>query len=203
MTDERHTEIMDEGSLMTNEIIDDSVDIDELEIEDLEPDAEAGARAGRLRTFARLAVPVTAMLLALGSGFVKYQTGTLTGPDPDDTAVRAAADGAVAMLTYHPDSVEQDLDAAKDRLTGSFLDDYTKLAHDVVIPGARLKKVTATATVPAASSVSAGPDHAVVLLFVDQTVTVGHDAPANTSSSVRVTLDRVGQRWLISEFKPV
>jgi Mce-associated membrane protein len=51
--------------------------------------------------------------------------------------------------------------------------------------------------------VSATSDHAVVLVFVDQTVTVGRDAPSNTASSVRVTLDKVKGRWLVSGFDPI
>jgi Mce-associated membrane protein len=95
------------------------------------------------------------------------------------------------------------LAAARDRLTGKFEDSYTQLVHDVVIPGAKKDHVAAVATVPAAASVSATPRHAVVLVFVDQTVTVGNDAPTETSSTVRVTLDNVGGRWLISAFDPV
>jgi Mce-associated membrane protein len=38
---------------------------------------------------------------------------------------------------------------------------------------------------------------------VNQTVIIGQDAPTNTASSVRVTLDKVGGRWLISQFDPV
>jgi Mce-associated membrane protein len=38
---------------------------------------------------------------------------------------------------------------------------------------------------------------------VDQTVTIGKDAPTNTASNVRVTLDKVDSRWLISQFDPV
>jgi len=59
------------------------------------------------------------------------------------------------------------------------------------------------ATVPAAASTSATANHAVVLLFVDQTVIVGQDAPSSTASSVRVTLDKINGRWLISGFDPV
>jgi Mce-associated membrane protein len=59
------------------------------------------------------------------------------------------------------------------------------------------------ATVPAAASVSATPNHAVALVFVNQTVTVGNDAPAGTSSTVRVTLEKSGDRWLISAFDPI
>jgi Mce-associated membrane protein len=51
--------------------------------------------------------------------------------------------------------------------------------------------------------VSADPRHAVVLVFVNQTVVVGQTAPTDTASSVRVTLDKVGDRWLISKFDPV
>ncbi|MDT5067194.1 MAG: Mce-associated rane protein, partial [Mycobacterium sp.] len=52
-------------------------------------------------------------------------------------------------------------------------------------------------------SVSAKPNHAVVLVFVNQTVVVGTDAPTDTASSVKVTLDKHGDEWLISEFQPV
>ena len=73
----------------------------------------------------------------------------------------------------------------------------------MVIPGARQKQIAAVASVPAAASVSATPEEAVVLLFVNQTVTVGSDAPTATASSVRVTLEKDGDRWLISKFDPV
>jgi Mce-associated membrane protein len=43
----------------------------------------------------------------------------------------------------------------------------------------------------------------VVLLFVNQTVVVGQGAPTDSASSVRVTLDKIGDRWLISKFDPV
>jgi Mce-associated membrane protein len=37
----------------------------------------------------------------------------------------------------------------------------------------------------------------VVLVFVNQTVAVGNDPPTDTASNVRVTLDKIGGRWLI------
>jgi Mce-associated membrane protein len=77
------------------------------------------------------------------------------------------------------------------------------LTHDLVIPGAKQKQISAVATVPAAAATSATPTHAVVLLFVNQSVVVGQSAPTSTASSVRVTLDKVGARWLISQFDPV
>jgi Mce-associated membrane protein len=117
--------------------------------------------------------------------------------------VQAATDGTVALLSYRADTVEKDLDAARGRLTGTFLNAYTSLTHEVVIPGAKQKQISAVATVPAAASISASANHAVVLLFVNQSLIMGQDAPTSTASSVRVTLDKVGDHWLISGFDPV
>jgi Mce-associated membrane protein len=50
---------------------------------------------------------------------------------------------------------------------------------------------------------SATANRAVVLVFIDQSIVIGADAPTTTSSTVRVTLDKDGDRWLISQFDPV
>jgi Mce-associated membrane protein len=107
------------------------------------------------------------------------------------------------LLSYKPETVEKDLEAARTRLTGTFLNAYTSLTHDVVIPGAKQKQVSAVATVPPAAPMRATADHAVVLLCVNQAVVVGQDASTTTASSVRVGLDKIGGRWLISQFDPV
>ncbi|BBX09544.1 hypothetical protein [Mycolicibacterium aichiense] len=149
-------------------------------------------------------LPIVALLLAAAAGYLRYEDSSRRDADTARTeSVQAAKDSTVALLSYKPESVEKDLGAARDRLTGSFLDAYTQLINTVVIPGAKEKKISALAAVPAAASVSAKPDHAVVLLFVDQTVVVGTDAPTNTASSVRVTMEKVNNRWLISGFDPI
>ncbi|WP_083138205.1 hypothetical protein [Mycobacterium alsense] len=147
---------------------------------------------------------VLALLLACAAGFLKWQESSARGADTARAeSVRAATDATVALLSYRPDTVEKDLEAARSRLTGPFLDAYTKLTHEVVIPGAKQKQISAVASIPAAASTSASARHAVVLLFVNQTIVVGHDAPTSTASSVRVTLDKVDDRWLVSQFDPV
>lgn len=118
-------------------------------------------------------------------------------------AATSASDTVVAILSYTPENVERDLPAAADRLTGAFRDSYLSLIKDVVIPGSTQKQISAAARIAAAAPVSADDDHAVVLVFVDQTITVASDPPSDTASSVRVTLDKVDGRWLISEFTPV
>jgi Mce-associated membrane protein len=149
-------------------------------------------------------LPVLALVIAAAAGFLKWQDAWVRGSAVAGIeSVAAAKDSTVALLSYQPDTVDKDLAAARGRLTGKFEDSYTQLVHDVVVPGAKKDHIAAVATVPAAASVSATPRHAVVLVFVDQTVTVGNDAPTETSSIVRVTMDNIGGRWLISAFDPV
>jgi len=162
----------------------------------------------RQRDWARVVafgvLPALALLLAMGAGFLKFMDLAVRESNTArDESVQAAKDSTVALLTYKPDTVEQQLTAARDRLTGEFRGQYTDLTNNVVIPGAKQKQISAVASVPAAASVSANPGHAVVLVFVNQTVTVGSGPPADTASSVRITLDKVGGRWLIAQFDPV
>ncbi|GFM20243.1 MULTISPECIES: hypothetical protein [Mycobacteriaceae] len=149
-------------------------------------------------------LPALALLLALTAGFLKWQANSARiAEDAADAATQAATESTIALLSYSPDTVEQQLGAARNLLTGEFQQSYTDLTTDVVIPGAKEQQIAALASVPAAAPVSADPDHAVVLLFVNQTVTVGQQPPTDTASSVRVTLDKVDGRWLISAFDPV
>lgn len=151
-----------------------------------------------------VALPLVALLLAGAAGYLKWVDSSVRDSDAVRIeSLQVAKDATVRILSYKPDTVEQDLTAARDLLTGNFRDSYTQLITDVVIPGAKEKKISAVANVPAAGSVSATPNRAEVLVFVNQTVIVGDGAPTATASSVKVTLDRVGDRWLISEFDPV
>jgi Mce-associated membrane protein len=161
-----------------------------------------GRRWGRVLAFGVL--PAIVLVLGLAVGYLKWLESSLRDAQlARPESVRTATESTIAMLSYQPDTVDKDLTAARDRLTGTFRDAYTQLTHDVVIPGSKQQKISALATVPAAASVSATQNHAVVLVFVDQTTTVGNEPPTNTASSVRVTLDRVHDRWLISDFTPV
>ena len=168
--------------------------------------AKPGGRGNWSRVVALGVLPALALILALGAGYLKWQDNSVRSSQiARIESVQAAKDTTIKMLSYQPDKVEQQLNDARGLLTGEFRDQYTSLINDVVIPGAKQKQITAVASVPedGAASVSAEPNHAVVLVFVNQTVVVGQDAPTDTASSVRVTLDKVGDHWLISKFDPV
>ena len=149
-------------------------------------------------------IPGIALLLTPAAGFLKWQdSSTRESQIARIESVAAAKDSTIALLSYQSATVEKDLDAAKSRLTGSFKESYSQLINDVVIPGAKRGHISAKATVPAAASVSATPNHAVALLFVNQTAIVDKDPPSDSTTSVRVTMDKVAGRWLISGFDPV
>jgi Mce-associated membrane protein len=167
------------------------------------PDAPK-QRTGRTRVVAFVVLPALALVLALGAGYLKWRDNSVrNGEVAAAASVQAARDITIALLSYRPDTVEAQLGEARNLLTGEFRPSYTSLTNDVVIPGAKEKQISAVASVPAAASVSASPSEAVALLFVNQTVTVGQDPPTDTVSSVRVTLEKVDDRWLISNFDPV
>lgn len=180
---------------------------DESEIEpdpDLTESAKRRRPINRARIFAYIVLPALALLLTIAAGYLKLQIGS---GDSSELAriesTAAAKDTTIALLSYTPETAEKTLDAARDRLTGAFKDSYTQLTHDVVIPGAKQKQIKTVATVPAAASVQATPNHAVVLLYVNQTTVIGTDSPSDSVSVVRVTLDKVSGRWLVSEFDPI
>lgn len=162
-------------------------------------------RGARWRAASAYAVlPAIALLLAVGAGYLRwYESSTAASVAADADAVKSASETTVAMLSYQAGSVEADLTAAAARLTGGFKDSYMSLIHDVVIPGAKQRRISSVATIQAAAAESTAIAHAVVVLFVNQSVTIGADPPSDMASSVRVTLDKVDGRWLVSGFDPV
>ena len=94
-------------------------------------------------------LPILALLLGAGAGYLKWEDSSRRDADRARTeSVQVAKDSTVALLSYKAETVEKDLGAARDRLTGSFLDAYTQLVNNVVIPGAKEKKISAVAQVP-------------------------------------------------------
>lgn len=165
---------------------------------------EPTRRTNWTRVLAYGILPGLALILALGAGYLKFVDNSVRNGDIARVeSMQVAKDSTTALLSYTPDKVDQQLGDAQNLLTGEFKNSYSELINDVVIPGAKEQQISAVATVPAAASVSAESNRAVVLVFVNQTVVIGSSAPTDTASSVRVTLDKVGDKWLISAFDPV
>jgi len=126
------------------------------------------------------------------------------GPAGEQAMMAAAADGAVAVLTYAPKTMEQDFAAAESHLTGDFLSHYTDFTQKVVTPAVKEKEVQTTAAVVRKGIVSLRPGSAEVLIYLNQT-TISKTNPdgSYSMSSVKVGLEKHGGRWLISSFDPV
>jgi Mce-associated membrane protein len=155
--------------------------------------------------------PLLLVLLLLLSGalatwlyVVQYQPDEQTDTAAAQTAINAARDGTVALLSYKPDTLNQDFAAAKSHLTGDFLNYYDQFTKEIVTPAAKEKALTTTAQVVGAAATELQPNSAVVLLFVNQaTTSKERPDPAMASSSVLVSLTKVHGTWLITKFQPV
>lgn len=174
----------------------------------VEPDLQ-GATTGIKRRRPWLAMAAAALLVAsvAAAGSVYwwiYRPDRLTNAASQQRVTDAAREGTVALLSYAPETLDKDLATAKSHLTGEFLKYYSDFTDKIVAPAAKQKGVKTEATVARAAVSEMQPDHAVVLVFVNQ-VTTSKDRPdpALATSSVLVTMINQDGRWLISEFNPV
>jgi Mce-associated membrane protein len=173
----------------------------------------AGAKRSLLQQIKRLRPRLGAVLLTLvlaatglvgGLYYFQYRPDRDTDTSVAQTAIRAATDGTVALLSYSPETLDRDFATAKSRLTGDFLDYYNTFTTQVVAPAVAQKAVKTNAAVVRAAVTELRSGAAVVLVFVNQSTTSSDKPdPSMSSSSVLVTLTKVDDAWLISSFDPV
>jgi Mce-associated membrane protein len=146
-------------------------------------------------------VPTFVLLLAIAAGLLKWHDSSIRHIErARDQSVAAAKESTDAILTFRYDTIDHDVAATRERLTGGFLDTYMTRTRNELVPRAKQERIVATATVPDAAPEITTPNHAVVLVFISQTVKIGDAPPMETGSRARVTLDKLGERWLISGF---
>lgn len=193
---------------------DSNTDIDD--IEDLD---DHGNQPGRLKRFAARAkkrssgktLPIVLTLLLVASlallgglYWFSYRPDRATDTGAAKSAISAASEGTIAVLSYSPDTLDRDFSSAKSHLTGNFLSYYDQFTQQIVAPAAKQKSVKTSAVVVRAAVAELHPDSAVVLLFVNQsTQSKDRPEPTFTSSSVSVILTKANGKWLISSFNPV
>lgn len=146
---------------------------------------------------------VASTTLAVTLFFAMHRPDEQTDKAAADEAIRAASEGAVALLSYSPDSLSRDITNAKSRLTDNFQDYYKRFTEQLVAPTAQRGLTMRTRVVRAAVS-ELHPNSAVVLVFVNQTTTSREKPePVENGSSVRITLTKVKGSWLIANFDAV
>jgi Mce-associated membrane protein len=172
------------------------------ETDAVEPEAASGIRWSRVFAFGVL--PALALVLAVAAGVLKWHDSEVRQTDAARAeSLQAARNTVTVMLTYEPAKIDEQLSQARDLLTGPFRETYTRMTNEIVIPGAKQQGITAVAAVPGAAIESVDKNHAVTMLYVNQKVSVGGQMPTDNLSTVKVTLDKVGDRWLVSQFEPV
>ncbi|MEU4464305.1 hypothetical protein AB0G20_11440 [Streptomyces sp. NPDC024017] len=160
---------------------------------------------GRLLTAASAVLLVAGLVAAAVLGW-QYREGQRADRARGE-ALDAARKAAPVVLSYDYRRLDRDFARARTHLTGDFRDEYGRTTKTVVGPTARKYHGVVKATVveptgggaPAASVVSASPDRAVVLLFVNQvtrsTQVTGSRVDLNR---VRMTLTRASGGWKVS-----
>lgn len=157
----------------------------------------------RNRSRIPLVLAALALVLAVACGVLRWLIVTQHESATARTeSVEAAKDITVQMLSYETETVDQQLTAARDRMTGEFLGTYTAMINEV-IPAAHAQQIAAVADVQRVGVVSAKPDRAEVVMYVDQSVQVGNKMPEKTLSIVRATMVKEGGQWLLSQYEPV
>ncbi|MBO0678085.1 hypothetical protein JRC04_11465 [Mycolicibacterium sp. S2-37] len=195
-------------------------DVEDTELEDTDvEDTDAAAEPSEQsepatrpeRRAKKWIAPVAAVVVVLAAAstagylyFFQYQVDQATDAAASQVALDAAKDGTIALLSYAPETLDDDFATAKSRLTGDFLSYYTDFTEKVVAPAARQKSVKTEATVAQAAMSEMHPDSAVALLFINQATTSQENPDgAFASSSIKVGLTKVDGKWLISSFDPV
>jgi Mce-associated membrane protein len=208
--DEATPEVEPTEGVETDAATDDKEDAAAAEIDKAADSADSSAPARR-RLAAIPLIPAALVLALLAAGglagwlyFTQYRPDTQTDDAVAQSVVNAARDGTVALLSYKPDTLNQDFAAAKSHLTGDFLNYYDQFTKEVVTPAAQTKGVTTTAQVAGAAVSELNPDKAVVLVFINQaTTSKERPDPAMASSSAKVSLAKVHGDWLITKFDPL
>lgn len=176
-----------------------------------EPDDGGPAGAGAAGTSRRWWLPAVLLVLIVSAGaggvyqyLTTYRVDVATDAQVADTVKASAKEGTVALLSYAPETLQRDFAVAKTHLSGAFLEYYNGFTEQVVKPAAMDKKIKTVAEVTNAAISEIHPDSAKVLVFINQSTTsAAKPQPELTSSSVLVTLDKRGDKWLISGFDPV
>lgn len=141
---------------------------------------------------------------AAGYFWFVYRADLQTDDAAARQAIRAASDGAVALLSYSPATLDRDFANAKSRITDDYLTYYQRFADQIVGPSAQRAQVTTTASVVKAAVSELRPNSAVVLVFIRQkTASKEKPEPVVTSSGLRVAMTKINESWLIDKLDAI
>ncbi|MCV7066151.1 twin-arginine translocation pathway signal [Mycolicibacterium farcinogenes] len=204
------TELEIEPAVDSEAVLDESQtgDVDDSEENTAERAVEPQQRWTRRIARRWRPVAVICVLLASAGSAAALYFGTYRADhgtaEAATAVVELATDGSLALLSYAPNSLDQDIAGARSHLTGDFLTYYSEFAEKFVVPAAKQKDIHATASIVRAAPVDVQSDTAQVLVFLNQATTSrDNPEPAQAASAVKVGLTKVDGKWLISSFDPI
>ncbi|TDC91813.1 MCE family protein [Saccharopolyspora aridisoli] len=155
----------------------------------------------------RIATALVVVVLLAGSAAVVFLH------QRQDAAARVAAARAAAtevatrripeVLSCSHESLDRDLAAAERAVTGGFARDYLELQRTTIRPAAVRDRIS-TRTTLSALGVTATDRRVVLPAFINQLTTSSRQpAPLIEGARVRVTMEKVGDDWLMSTLDTV
>lgn len=164
-------------------------------------DSGTGAKVRWRRPRVLLAVLLIAVVLG-GVVFVAVQYLSLRSAEAARAeALGAATEFATNLSSYDFNDLEGNFSGVTENATGRFAEQYSQVGANLT-ELIKQHKAVSEGTVLAAGAVEAEDDHAVVLLFVDQTITnTNSPQPRVDRNRMRMTLVRQDGRWLVDDVK--
>lgn len=148
-----------------------------------------------------LAVLLSALVLGVAVFLTVQYLGLRSSESARAEAIGAATEFATNLSSYDFADLEGNFSGVTENATGRFAEQYTQVGANLT-ELIKQHKAVSEGTVLAAGAVEADDDHAVVLLFVDQTITnTNSPQPRVDRNRMRMTLVRQDGRWLVDDVK--
>lgn len=163
-------------------------------------------RAGRVPSGWRIATVAVLTLLVAGSGAAAgiwdTQAANATATQQERDAAAAAAKAEIPqILSYDYRTLSADLARARADTAGEFSAQFDQLASQLIEPNAPKQQTVTKAVVPAAAAMDSSGDQVTVLVFVQQSTTNKQQPkPQVSAGQLRLTMQKVNGRWLVSQF---
>lgn len=152
-----------------------------------------------------IALGVVVAVLAVGVGLLwNSDRGHDDEVDARADAVAAAKENVPKVLSYDFEVVDKQLETIEPLLTDPFKGEYSAFFTNNVVPAAKQQQIRTQTVIAAEAVVDGDEDKVITLLFLNQeTRTTAGPDPIYTGSRIRVTLEKRGGDWLISELVPL
>ena len=120
--------------------------------------------------------------------------------DARGEALAAGTHTAMVMFGYDPNNVAQQVEQAKTLVTGAAAKEYDQIITDSnLVVAVKDQQVKSEVTIQEAGVVTNTDDTALILIFMNQSVTKGgKDVVAINPSRLQYSMERSGDKWLVT-----